>query len=160
MSDSDMIGERRPFMTIRPRRKAGLAAVALVAASATLGGCMGDPFRAAVDPNSPAAAKVSAVMRENPPYPHWSEFPAEPTGVPTPADIKQRTASLQETQQAVLSQASQIDWTLSGTEEWAGAARGEINPNLAVPPAPSSAADTEAFVRAARALATPPPPPK
>lgn len=155
-----MIGDRRPFMTIRSGRKATLTAVALAAASVALAGCMGDPFNARVEKSSPAAANVKSVMGRDMPYPKWSQFPAEPKGVPTQADFASRAQDLQQSQADTLASARSIDWTLSGTEQWAQEARNQINPTLAASAPPNAAADTQAFVDAARKAATPPPPPK
>lgn len=155
-----MFGERRPFMTIRPGRKAAGVALAVASASAALCGCISDPFHAPVDRTSPAAGEVHSVMNQNLPYPKWSAFPAAPTGVPTAEDIRGRAQSLQTSQAETLTTAQGIQWTLSGTEAWAADARNELNPALATPAPPNSQADTQAFVDAAHAAATPPPAPK
>ena len=133
---------------------------AICAAAAALSGCISDPFNHPTDPNAPGAAQISATAAHPGAYPHWSQFPAAPTNLPTLAAWSATAKGLDTDQAELLREAAELQWTLHDTDQWAAQARLLIDPALAVTAPPNSAADTEAFAAKARALATPPPPVK
>ena len=111
-----------------------------------------------IDPASPAAASVARIEHTDLPYPRWSQFPSAPQQVPTPAEFAARANGAEGDQAQLLDEASKLQWTLCCTEEWATQARSAIDPGLAVPAPADSDAQTDAFVKAMQAVATPPPP--
>jgi hypothetical protein len=137
-----------------------LLRISLLAAAAGLSGCVGgDPFNAPVDKSSPVAARVTAISGESGPYPRWADFPAQPRNVATPADFAARTASAQAAQATILDHASGLQWTLTaeGTASFVAQNRAKVDPALAKPAPAGTAEQTEAYAKAERDLATPPP---
>lgn len=156
-----MNGDGRLFMTLERLDKTIARFAAVLAAGAVLAGCAStDVFRPKTDPNSPAARRIAELERQHRGYPRWSRFPAAPKNVPTAADIAARVDETQAAQADLLASAARIDWTLSGTEAFAAETRAAIDPRLAQPAAPDATAETAAFARAMKDLATPPPPAK
>ena len=145
----------------KPFRGAGrlAPACAAIAAAAALAGYASASL-AAVDQTSPAASAIAELPKTLGPYPRWSQFPRGPQPVPPPSDIASSVADLQLGQANLLSSASRIQWTLSGTETFAAAARGQINPAYAAPAPEAERAEAEAYAKALREQATPPPAPK
>ena len=57
-------------------------ALAILAGSALLGGCVGNPFvDAKIDPNSPVAADVARVTRQDGKFPTFAGIPKTPTDI-------------------------------------------------------------------------------
>lgn len=150
----------------KPFRGAGrfAAACAAIAAAAALAGCASNPShassRAAVDKTSPAAPAIAELPRTLGPYPRWSQFPRGPQPTPPPSEIASSVADLQAAQANLLASAGQLQWTLSGTTSFAQAARAQINPEYAAPAPAGESAQVEAYAKALREKATPPPAPK
>jgi hypothetical protein len=137
-----------------------LLCISILAMAAGLSGCVGgDPFNAPIDKSSPVASRVAAISAQSGPYPHWSDFPAQPMNVPTPADIAARTATAQGAQAAILDHAGGLHWTLTAanTAAFLAETRATIDPALAKPAPAGSEAEIEAWAKAQRDLATPPP---
>lgn len=162
-----MIRERRLIRRIAAGRKPRgftpwrvLAVAAVFASAAVLSGCIADPFNQPTDPNAQGSAQISAVAAHPGAYPRWSQFPATPANLPTVAAWKADAKGLDADQAELLREAADLHWTLDNSEQWAAEQRLLIDPAMAVPAPPNSAADTEAFAAKARAMATPPPPPK
>lgn len=133
-------------------------AAALLAGTLALGGCLAhDPFDAPIDQGSAAAERVDAATARSRPYPKWSEFPSAPTNVPQPSQFAARVQDVEAAEAELVRAAAGIEWTLSGTEEWAAAARALVDPDLSAPVSAQEAADSEAFARALRERANPPP---
>jgi hypothetical protein len=159
---------RRLFMTTVPGRKSpgrpaarvGAIIVGAIGLSGSLSGCVADPFNHPTDPSSPVAAEVNQLANTNAPYPRWSQFPAAPKNVPTLPQFAAKARDVSATQTQLLTEASQIQWTLNDPDALAREARARIDPTLAVPAVPNAMADVEAWAAEARARATPPPPPR
>lgn len=132
--------------------------LALTALAAALGGCA---TTAGVAPARPENAATGVVIDEaairRRPYPRWSDFPAAPTNVPVPSQFAARVADTEAARERLAAEASQIEWTLANSEQWAASVRALVDPALAAPVDANAAAETEAFAAAARAKATPPP---
>ncbi|WP_340645255.1 hypothetical protein [Phenylobacterium sp.] len=129
-------------------------------AAAMLSGCaVANPFAtAAVDPASPVAAEVAAKARASRNYPTFADIPPVPTDVrPLPAFGRAATA-VEVAGADLMRETAPGTWTLTGTEAFAGRARDLAGPEIAG--AESTTAATEAFAKAQRARATPPPPPR
>jgi hypothetical protein len=134
-----------------------IAACAALAAASGLAGCVSASKGAQVDQSSPAAGEIARLPQTLGPYPEWSNFPKGPQPSPPPSEIASRVAGLQTAQASLLSSASRLRWTLFGTAEFAQNARALINPELATPAPADEAAQLEAYVKAMREKATPPP---
>lgn len=134
--------------------------LALAAAAAGLSACATslDPFARETDPASPAAAEVERMVEAQREYPRWSRFPATPQNVPPASDFAVQVASLQTSQDDLIASASRIEWYLKGdTRAWSQSVRAEIDPQYARPAPPNAAAEAEAWARALREKAVPPP---
>jgi hypothetical protein len=121
----------------------------------SLGGCVGAAFEEAkVDPASPVAEDVARLSRTPGAFPTFADMPRVPTDLPPVARYGQNA-------QGVLADAAALEratapntWTLDGTDAFAEQGRRDAGPELD-PPNPDAA---EAFARALRDRATPPPP--
>jgi hypothetical protein len=133
------------------------AAAALLVAGLLAGCASIDPVTASVDPDSPSAQRIEALIRENREYPTWRDFPAEPTNLPSPADYAARVAALQAAETELAGEVAALVWTLEDTDGFLAETRTLVNPAMARPVTAADVADTEAFLRRARELATPPP---
>jgi hypothetical protein len=164
MTEGEMNGERPLLMSIGDRNKSRLllgVQMGALGAILSLGACASvAPGAPPATEASPAAVHVDEVANANLPYPRWSQFPAVPENVPTLAEFARRVNQLESEHGAFLSEAHRLRWTLRGTETWARQARAEIDPRYARPAPANSVAETEAYARAMRALAAPPPPAK
>ena len=145
-------------MTIRHPHKIALGKTALIAlaigCAALVSGCAS--LAGQTDTTSSAAASVAKVEHMDLPYPRWSQFPAAPKNVPTPAAVSTEAKAVEADQVQLLGEASGLQWTLCCTDEWAAQARSAIDPAMAVQAPPDAAAQTEAFAKAMRDAATPP----
>jgi hypothetical protein len=132
------------FVAARPLCAASLAlAVMGVGASA-----------AAAQPPSATGQAIAAAERPAP-YPTFAEVPPLPTDVRPLQAWKAAILDTQAVGAQTMGQASSTPWTLDDSQGWADRGRAE-----AAPPPPMTTPgdlDTEAFVAAMRARATPPP---
>lgn len=90
--------------------------------------------------------------------PRWSEFPAPPADVPTPAEIKRRVEAEKAKQRQLNVEVAALVWDKQEPEVIAGEARQEIA-NTLPPPADEilPPEQLEAFAAKLRAQAVPPP---
>lgn len=120
-------------------------------------GCANPFATAQVDPNSPVAAEVDRLARENRPFPTFADIPPAPTDQRPVAEWGQQVEKLK-TAAAQLDRATAPNtWTLQGTDRFATRARAQAGPAI---DANSTTPATEAFARQLRERATPPPPPR
>ena len=142
----------RPLFPIRFR-----LAVPLWAAGGCLilGGCVASPFKdTKVDPASPVAADVARLTRGDAKFPTFAGIPKAPSDL-RPVAQYGRDADLVLAAGAELVRATEPGtWTLQGTDDFAEKSRRDAGPQIE-PPKPG---DAEAFARALRERATPPPP--
>ena len=162
-----MIRERRLIRSLAAGRKPGgsyavraLGLAGVLAAAGALSGCISDPFNQPTDPKAQGAAEISQVAATPGNYPHWSNFPAAPTNVPTVAMWNTEAKAADADQAQLLREAAGLQWTLDNTDAWAAEQRLLINPAFAVPAPADSEASTADFAAKAHALAVPPPPVK
>lgn len=131
------------------------AVLSLAGAFALLGGCMGSPFRdAQVDPASAVAADVTRLTRADARFPTFAGIPKAPTDIRPLAQYGREARAILAQGEALVLATAPGTWTLDGTDDFAERARREAGPQIA-PPTPG---DAEAFARALRERATPPPP--
>lgn len=137
--------------------KFAATAVAL-AGGALLGGCVG-AFDPAVDPTSPAAARVEALVAANREYPRWADFPRSREPLPAPQEIAARVDGLEAASGELAAAAARIDWQTTGdAATYAEAARARVAAVPVDPVSAETAAEIEAFARRARERGRAPPP--
>lgn len=131
-----------------------------VCGGAMLSGCaISNPFAtASVDPASPIAAEVAAKARASHDYPTFADIPPVPTDVRALPAFGRAATELEVAGADLTRETAPGTWTLTGTESFAGRARDIAGPEPTGPE--STTAATEAFAKAQRARATPPPSPR
>lgn len=143
-----MNASRPPFLSAA--RSAALAAGGLIAA-----GCAGAPFTdAKIDPDSPVAADVAKMTRQDANFPTFAGIPSKPKDVRPVAQYGRDARSVLAAGDAVVAATAPSTWTLQGTEAFAARSRQDAGPQIE-PPKPG---DADAFARELRERATPPPP--
>ena len=143
-----MNAPRPPFSTVA-------RSIALLGVCVTVAGCTGVPFTdAKIDPASAVAADVARMSRSDGKFPTFSGIPAKPTDVRPVAQYGRDADSVMAERQALIAATEPSTWTLQGTDAFAERARSDAGPQIE-PPKPG---DAEAFARALRERATPPPP--
>ncbi len=142
----------RPLFSQGPQI-ARLIAVAMGASA--LSACVGNPFaNAKIDPASPVAADVARMTRADAKLPTFASIPPTPTDVRPAANYGRAAAALDAAGAQLIRDTGPETWTLQGTDAFAETARKAVGPELP----PVAPGDAEAFARALRERATPPPP--
>ncbi len=141
-------------------KKARLVAVAAVVALPGLAGCVpAGPFDVQTDPNSPASARVDALVAANTGYPRWEDFPPAPTDVPTAGQIAAQVASVKADSAALEAEVAAIDWIDETAAEVDAAIRARIDETAMEPVSVErSREEIEALAESLRQRATAPPP--
>jgi hypothetical protein len=143
-----MNASRPPFSTAV--RSSLLAGACLIVA-----GCAGVPFTdAKIDPASPVAADVAKMTRQPGKLPTFASIPAPPKDLRPVAQYGRDARAVLAEGEALVAATAPSTWTLGDTEAFAERGRKDAGPQLD-PPTPG---DAEAFARALRERATPPPP--
>jgi hypothetical protein len=138
-------------------RKFAAVAVAL-GGGAALGGCVG-AFDPAVDPRSPAAARVEALVAANREYPRWADFPRQSEPLPAPVEIAARVDALEGASGELAAAAARIEWQTTGdAAAYAEAARARVAAVEVDPVTAETASEIEDFARRARERGRAPPP--
>jgi hypothetical protein len=138
----------------------------LCAASAlTLGACVSvpvvEPYAGAqVDPGSAAAAQVQAAAAKRRAYPTFEGIPEMPTDIRPPEAFRVAVAATEDDRSQLLRETAPGTFSLSGTEAFAADQRARVDIGISDIPTAADAAATEAWARAMRARATPPPRPR
>ena len=131
-----------------------------MAACIMLSGCgtQGLLSSTTIDPNSTVADQVAALVNEGGEYPTFAGIPPVPTDQRSLRAWGESASQIEALGTDLELATAEGTWSLSGTERFAAHSRSQIDmaPSLAA----STAAETEAFARALRKRATPPPPPK
>lgn len=123
--------------------------------AALLSGCAAFPVASAkVDPSSPIAPEVAKLASADKDYPSFNEIPAKPADVRPPRVYGDRARDVVAAGARLDAATAPNTWTLGGTAGFAARAQADAGPALG----PPTNADTEAFAKAARKRATPPPP--
>lgn len=164
MSDYQPNGERRFFMTLVKQNNLFARRTALICAvtvsACVLAGCVSSPFNAPVPADSTVSPRLVAIEHANLPYPRWSQFPAPPANLTTPATFAAEAEGVEASQRELLQQAAGLQWTLCCTEAWAAETRAAVAPAFATPAPPDSQAATAEFIRQMQAVSVPPPKPR
>jgi hypothetical protein len=142
----------RPLFPNAVRLTCGLVALG---GGALLAGCVGNPFAThPVDPASPVAAEVAQLSRKDGKFPTFASIPNAPKDVRPAPQYGRAAASISAAGQALIAATEPSTWTLQGTDEFAEKARRDAGPALQ----PANPAEADAFAKALRERATPPPP--
>jgi hypothetical protein len=115
---------------------------------------------AAVDPRSPAAAQVETAIRSPGPWPTFAGIPDIPEDVRSSAAWRAAIADQQAEAEATRQATAEGTWSLTATEAFEARAREEANPLGLHAPTDAEMAESEAYARALRKRATPPPSPR
>lgn len=130
-----------------------ISGAALVAAGLTLSGCASGDTK--IDPSSPVAAEVARLTHGSKArMPKFSDIPNPPSDIRPLPRYGKAAAEVQAAGEALIAATAPGTWTLSGTDDFAAKARADAGPELP----PANPGDAEAFARALRERATPPPP--
>jgi hypothetical protein len=144
----------------------GTGRLLLCAASAlTLGACVSvpvvEPYAGAeVNPDSAAAAQIQAAAAERRDYPTFEGIPQMPADIRPPEAFRVAVAATEEDRATLLRDTAPETFSLSGTEAFAAGQRARIDIDVTDIPTAADTAATEAWARAMRARATPPPRPR
>jgi hypothetical protein len=117
------------------------------------------PTNTAVDPKSAAAKEIARIESEPSSYPRFQDIPAVPADVRPSAAWKASVLSLQSAGAAIVSASGPDSFSLNNTEAFAADVRRQLDSKASTPPTAAEVAESAAFVKAARARATPPPRP-
>lgn len=107
---------------------------------------------------SPAQDELTAPAPRNLAFPNYCDIPPAPKSVPSAEAFKSEVVTVRLAGRALDTKTGPETWSLSGTEDFATAAKREVEP-----PPPMTTPEpggTEAFVKKSQALATPPPKPR
>jgi hypothetical protein len=115
---------------------------------------------AAIDPRSPAAAQVGEAMTQPGVWPTFAGIPEGPDDLRSPAAWRAAIEDQEAEGLYTARNAAADTWSLAGTDAFEAQARAEANPLGLLPPTDAEIAESEAFVRAMRKRATPPPSPR
>ncbi len=116
---------------------------------------MNSPFAdTAIDPASPVAAEVARMSRQDVKLPDFTSIPSPPKDLRSAARYGREAQSVTAAGEAVRAATEPQTWTLQGTEAFAEKGRRDAGPQIE-PPKPG---DAEAYAKALRDRATPPPP--
>jgi len=115
---------------------------------------------ARIDPQSPAAGQVAEALKHPGPWPTFAGMPEVPDDVRNSAAWRAAIAD-QEAEGVFTSRNGAEDtWSLTATEAFEAEARAEANPLGLHAPTDAEMAESEAYARALRKRATPPPSPR
>jgi len=131
-----------------------------VGLSLLAGACVSaNPFvTAKVDPKSPIAQSVADIAKSNRTYPKFSDIPEVPTDTRPLRAWGRAAADTEAARVRLEAETAPNTWTLGGTEGFARGATAAAGKDSA--PGAAEQANTEAFAKALRERATPPPPPR
>jgi hypothetical protein len=151
-----MNGEARTFRLVLLAAGAGLLLCAC-ASLPTVDETLATP---PIDQKSPAAAAVADILGAPGDYPTFASIPEVPTDLKTAEEYKADVAGQQQTAEALVAATAPSTWTLSETDAFAAQAMAEAKVDTVTAPTDAEVASSEAYARALRAKASPPPRPK
>lgn len=114
-----------------------------------------------IDPNSPIAKDLEDAAKHPGPYPRFAEIPPIPNDIRPQAEWRAAVIDLKHRRAVLDAEVAALPPPATDTESFANDTRGRL-PSAAetVAPGPNAPAETEAYGRALRERATPPPPPR
>lgn len=153
-----MNGDTRIFW--RTGRLALLAGVAMTLTACAAIAEFEPGAEAPIDPASPAAAAVAAAAKTPGPWPTFADIPEVPADVRDPAGWRAAVADQDAAGVQTQREAAEDTWSLTATEAFAARTQAEIDSVKVHAPTAAEIAESEAYARALRARATPPPSPR
>jgi hypothetical protein len=137
----------------------------LAGAALTLGGCVAieavEPGAgAAINPDSSAGPAVAAAINDPGPWPTFANIPQLPDDLRTPEAWRDAVADQEADRLFTERNVAADTWSLSGTEAFAAGLRATVAEVDVHAPTDAEMAESEAYARALRARATPPPLPR
>ena len=128
---------------------------AILAGGVLLSACVTTPAEdARIDPTSPVAADVARMTGAEARFPTFAGIPKAPDDIRPVAQYGRDAKNILAAGAALERATAPETWTLQGTDDFAEKGRRDAGPQID-PPKPG---DAEAFARALRERATPPPP--
>lgn len=115
---------------------------------------------ARIDPRSPAAAEVSAAIRNPGPWPAFADIPQIPEDVRDSAAWRAAIEGQEAEGLQTRRDSAENTWSLTATEAFEAEARQQANAEGLHAPTDAEMAESEAYARALRKRATPPPSPR
>ena len=112
-----------------------------------------------VDASSQVARDVAYANKDPGPYPKFSQIPRLPTDVPSPTTYRERVLAVKQDQAVLEAQAKALPPPDAGADSLATDLRSRL-PDQSEAPPEGSAEQTDAYARALRERATPPPAPR
>ncbi|HYD46195.1 MAG TPA: hypothetical protein VEA79_13100 [Phenylobacterium sp.] len=110
---------------------------------------------APIDPASPAAAQMQALLDKPAEQPKFVDIPPLPTDVRAPEAFADARSALEREGEALALATAPNTWSLEGTESFAARARADSSDGVA--PSEQDRRATDAFADELRRRATPPP---
>lgn len=132
------------------------AAASLVLGAGALSACAA-AFDPAMDPSSPLAPRVQALVEANRSYPRWEDFPRA-EAPPEPVQVAARVNTLRATGGALAGEVSRIEWTLGDAGEFEQQVAARVDAAQASPESIETTEQIEARAAALRERAKAPPP--
>ena len=117
------------------------------------------PTDTSIEAKTPAAAEISRIAAEPGKWPTFQDIPAVPSDVRTPNQWRQSILSLKGAGAVVVRNSGPETFTLNNSAGFAAGVKAGLDARAAAPPTAAEIAESAAFVKAARARATPPPRP-
>lgn len=158
-----MNGQARDLLSSRKAMVSRAAMLVLGAASLVACATPGarSPFvQAPINKTSPAAEQIEAVLARPGGFPTFAAIPPMPADAPDPAAIKARVEDQQAEALYTQRMTAPETWTLRDSEGFALQARADAAAGDIHPPTDAEIAESEAFAKAMRARAKPPPRPR
>lgn len=115
---------------------------------------------AAIDPSSPAAAAVAEATKNPGPWPTFADIPQIPTDLRDAATWRAAVDDQRGAGAQTLASTAEDTWSLTATEAFRERAQADIDAVRVHAPTDAEVAESEAYARALRARATPPPSPR
>lgn len=112
-----------------------------------------------IDAGSAASAAIARIAAEPGKMPTFQDIPTVPTDVRTPMEWRRSVLALESAGDQLARESAPDTFTLHDTDGFAANTRGQLDAGSATPPTAAEIAASAAFVKAARARATPPPRP-
>lgn len=133
-------------------------------AAVSLAACVSPPNLVGpppIDATSPVAQDVIAASQVKGPFPHFRDIPAVPKDVRPVTAWRTSVLAMISQRDALASTIAATPFEIADPDLWAKNVRSQSGLETVGPaPSPASNSETEAFAKALRDRATPPPPPK
>lgn len=144
----------------RAGRLALLAGAAMTLCSCVALDALEPGADAAIDPGSSAAPAVAAAIAEPGPWPTFADIPDLPADLRSAESWRDAVAQQEADGLSARRDAAEETWSLTATEAFAADLRARVDEVDVHAPTDAEMAESDAYARALRARATPPPLPR